>query len=475
MVAPNYIPTLDPNPLPAPYWVFKLLLVVTFFLHILAMNSMLGGAVLALVAKWRGGSRGVKESRSRGVEDPMSTSRPLNSSTSRLLDSSTPDYGARVFFDLTHKLPVLLPATITLGIAPLLFVQVLYGQFFYTSSIILAWPWFLVLVFLTAAYYGFYYVSFKAEAAAPGAAQASGTGYHGPWPPQFDENPHARRPRGSGGSHQVDSRFRGNDQGESDPLVSAPATEKRSSRAAIVLLLSVLLIFAIGFIYSNNLTLSQTPSRWGAKYFANPGGWDLNLSEPTLVPRFLHFFTAALAVGGLLLVLLAWTKWERDAEYARYIFHFGGKAFMYATMAEFVVGLWFVISLPSHLRMLFFGNNTLATILLMAGITGAMAAIYAMAMALGKDNIRLAAFGVTGLTAAVILCMSVMRDLLRDAYLKADFQPHQFAVKTQWSVLPIFLVLFVAGVILWFVMLKRYGLFRGAEAMDQALPPPRSH
>ena len=55
MMDPNLIPTMDPNPLPAPYWVFKLLLLVTFFLHILAMNFMLGGAVLALVARWRFG------------------------------------------------------------------------------------------------------------------------------------------------------------------------------------------------------------------------------------------------------------------------------------------------------------------------------------------------------------------------------------------------------------------------------------
>ena len=38
MTPPNVIPTLDPNPLPAPYWVFELLLVTTFFLHIVAMN-----------------------------------------------------------------------------------------------------------------------------------------------------------------------------------------------------------------------------------------------------------------------------------------------------------------------------------------------------------------------------------------------------------------------------------------------------
>jgi hypothetical protein len=54
--------------------------------------------------------------------------------------------------------------------------------------------------------------------------------------------------------------------------------------------------------------------------------------------------------------------------------------------------------------------------------------------------------------------MSVMRDLLRGAYLNPYFHPGQFAVKTQWSVLPLFLGLLLAGVVLWFVMLKRYGL-----------------
>lgn len=373
MMQPSLIPTLDPNPLPAPFWVFKLLLIVTFFLHILAMNLMLGGAVLALASSWR---------------------------------SSHRENGNRVFFDIAKKLPTLLPATITLGIAPLLFVQVLYGQFFYTSSIIMAWPWFLVLVFLTIAYYGFYYVSFKSR--------------------------------------------------------------QHPGKAGTVMLFSVVLIFIIGFAYSNNLTLSQTPARWGAKYFAHPSGWNLNLSEPTLIPRFLHFFTAAVAIGGLLLVFIALAKWKRDGEYAGHVFQFGGKAFMYATMAQFLVGIWFLASLPRDMRMLFLGDNTLATILLLVGVAGGIGAILLMSEALRKQNIRLAAFYVPGIMGVVILSMSVMRDILRDAYLKPYFHPEQFAVKTQWSVFPLFLVLFVAGVILWLVMLKRYGLFRGANGADSA-------
>ena len=371
MMQPNLIPALDPNPLPAPYWVFKLLLIVTFFLHILAMNFLLGGAVMALVSKWR-------------------MRKQAN--------------GNRVFFDVAKKLPVFLPATITLGIAPLLFVQVLCGQFFYTSSIVMAWPWFLVLVLLTIAYYGFYYVSFRSG--------------------------------------------------------------KHPGRAGVVTLFSVILVCLIGFVFSNNLTLSLVPSRWGAKYFANPSGWHLNLSEPTLIPRFLHFFVAAVAVGGLLLVFVALANWKRDHEYARQVLQLGGKAFMYATMAQFLVGVWFLVSLPREMLMLFTGNNLVATLLLLLGVFSASAAVLMMSYAVRRENIRVAAYYVPAVLAVVILAMCVMRDILRDAYLKPYYHPERFVVQTQWSVFPLFLVLFIGGVVLWFIMLKRYGLFRSAKVAE---------
>jgi hypothetical protein len=128
MIEQAFIPTMDPNPLPAPYWIFKLLLNLTFVLHIVAMNFLLGSGMLAFLARFQ---------------------------------SKRSDYAQSLFYEITRFLPVLLPATITLGVAPLLFVQVLYGQFFYTSSIIMGWPCFFVLVLLTLAYYGFYFVSFR--------------------------------------------------------------------------------------------------------------------------------------------------------------------------------------------------------------------------------------------------------------------------------------------------------------------------
>ena len=266
----------------------------------------------------------------------------------------------------------------------------------------MAWPWFLVLVLLTIAYYGFYYASFKSA--------------------QYPDRAHK------------------------------------------VTLVSLILVTIIGFIYSNNVTLSQTPERWGSKYFADQSGWTLNLTEPTLIPRFLHFFVAAIAVGGLLLVFMALANWKRDIEYARNLFNLGGKAFMYATMAQFLVGFWFMISLPQKMIMLFMGGNPLASALMALGFAGGLAAIFLMSNALRTENIRVAAWGVSSITAIIILTMVIMRDILRDAYLAPYYHPEQFAVSTQWSVFLLFLVLFIGGVIFWLVMLKRYGLFGDSKS-----------
>ena len=363
----NLIPALDPIPLPAPYWVFKLLSVVTFTLHILAMNFMLGGIILALASRWVGGR----------------------------------EQANRLFSDIATKLPSLLPATVTLGVAPLLFLQLIYGQFFYTSSVLIAWPWFLLLVMLTVAYYGLYCVA--------------------------------------GRAHRASEPARG------------------------VLLASFLLIASIGFVFSNNLTLSQTPSAWAGKYFTDPSSWNLNLSEPTLFARYLHFFVTAVAVGGLLLMLLVYFKRETDAEYRQGIFRFGGRAFEFATLAQFVIGFWFLVSLPHDQQALFLGDNQLATLLLVAGIAGALTAIMVVERAISRDDYRLGALGGTAATALVVLAMVVMRDILRDAYLKPYFHPERFVVQTQWTVLPLFLVVFLGGVVLWAVMLWRYPFTGGVN------------
>ena len=86
---------------PGPYWLFTLLHWLTFALHLIAMNLLFGGLVILLISK----------------KSPF----------------------RKLMFDTETRLfPTVMAATITLGVAPLLFVQVVYGKFFYTATILSA-------------------------------------------------------------------------------------------------------------------------------------------------------------------------------------------------------------------------------------------------------------------------------------------------------------------------------------------------
>ena len=124
----SLIPALDPAPLPGPPWLFQVLWVLTFFIHLLFVNTVLGGTLLAAFAGSTGPGR--REVRTLFVE--------VNS--------------------------WVISMAITFGIAPLLFIQVVLGRFFYTATILVGWAWFGMLVILTAGYYLNYVAKFRLRA-----------------------------------------------------------------------------------------------------------------------------------------------------------------------------------------------------------------------------------------------------------------------------------------------------------------------
>ena len=124
------IPALDAFPIPGPAWLFHFLLVFTFVLHMLFMNLTLGGTILAALGQLF----------SKGKADDYRTVMAM-----RLMGVN--NFGISM--------------TITTGIAPLLFVQVLYQQYFYTATIMIAWIWLFLLVFLMIGYYAAYLYKFK--------------------------------------------------------------------------------------------------------------------------------------------------------------------------------------------------------------------------------------------------------------------------------------------------------------------------
>ncbi len=370
MTPHDLVPTLDPLPLPAPEWLLLALLLVTFFLHIVAMNLLVGGTLAAFVSA---------------------------------LGPRT-EVARRLFPDLAKTLPSLVAATITLGVAPLLFLQALYGRFFYTSSVLMGGPWMLVLLFLTLAYYALYLVAFR----------------------------HATPGRGP----------------------------------AALVLAALALLLAVGFTYSNNLMLALTPDTWAATYFADRSGWNLNLGEATLVPRVLHFLVAAAALGGLLVAFLGMARWRGDPGYGRALVARGGAWFAHATFAQVLFGTWFLVSLPREKLLLFMGDSVAGTALLSLGIgCGIAAAVIAWKAARLPDP-RRGVVRAASLVALAIASMIMVRHVLREAYLAPYSEPAMTAV--QWTVLLLFLAIFLCGVGLWAVMLRRY--FRAAPAARTGEP-----
>jgi len=105
---------------------FQILLTLTFTIHVLLMNAMVGGAVVTLL----GGLR----------------------------RSGPPLLAAR---DIAGRVPTLIALAVNAGVAPLLFMQVLYGHLFYSSSIVMASWWFSLIPLLIIGYYAAYGTALK--------------------------------------------------------------------------------------------------------------------------------------------------------------------------------------------------------------------------------------------------------------------------------------------------------------------------
>lgn len=352
------IPAPDALPLPAPVLLLQGLLQLTFLLHLVAMNALLGGLILTLVGRLRG----------RGPDDPWTD----------LADRAT------------KVTPTLVAAAVTLGVAPLLFLQTLYGQFFFTSSILMGWGWFSIVVVLIFAYYGTYLQAFA-------GAKLGG----------------ARTP---------------------------------------LLALVVLLFLWIGFMFSNNTTLMLNVAAWPGLHFAGPRGLHLNLGDPQLVPRYLHMVAGAVAVAGLLLAWWGRQRVRRGDGRGAFMATAGLGAFTWLTLANIGLGLWYYLAQPGPVRKLFMGGSALGTTLFALGFV--VAVVMVVAGFLGRRRSPGDALvPLLALTLAQMVTMIMIRDLVRGGHLGDRFQPASYAVQPQVMNLVIFAVLLLGGVavVAWMV------------------------
>jgi len=207
----------------------------------------------------------------------------------------------------------------------------------------------------------------------------------------------------------------------------------------MVTLAVLVLISYIGFMLSNKMTLMLRPEVW-AEYFSDPNGFVLNLSDPVLYPRFMHFAISALAVGGLFVAFVGKRKDKSDFVAT------GMKWFSRSTLINVVMGFWFLLALPKEVMLIFMGGDILATVLLCVGLV----ATFAMLHAGFTKNVYFA----TAATVFIVPVMAVMRHLVRQKYLEPYFTLDTAPVSGQWGPFILFVVSLLAGGFCIVYMLK---------------------
>jgi hypothetical protein len=190
----------DSNFLPAPIWLITSLHVLTLSLHFAAMNFVLGGVLFVLTGN--------------------SDRRRDNPAVRRFI----------VFF------PSVMAATVTLGVAPLLFLQLAYPLQMYPASIVSAWFFLLIVPVVILVYYLLYAAAFSVKGGKPARGRCL-------WP-------------------------------------------------------AILGLLYVSLVYSSVFSMAEHPDLIRRLYSQDQGGFQWNPAAGDYALRWLHMVLGALTVGG---------------------------------------------------------------------------------------------------------------------------------------------------------------------------------
>jgi hypothetical protein len=304
---------------------------------------------------------------------------------------------------LARRLPVLMTYVINLGVPPLLFAQVLYGRGLYTSSVLMGAYWIAIIPLLMACYWLLY-------------------------------------------------RF-------------AAGTEAGKSVWWIGLLAWLLAGF-IANILSSNMTLMLRPQVWQAMYASSPSGTHLPTGDPTILPRWLFMIVGGFWVSGLWMIWISSEKTLLEP-LKSYLSGLGSKIAVVSIMLQLVVLGWVLFAQPhdvlSGLRSKPVPLGSAAAWI----VSAALVAVIALGVAVKRIPLTLAAYGALVATLLAQLSWVTLRDSIRDITLASKgFDVWDRAVTTNWSVVGIFLVVFVIGlgIVGWLisVMMRARPIMEGA-------------
>ncbi len=364
--APDYIPPMDDFGIPAPAWVFQGLLMLTMFLHVVFMNFTLGGSIVAVV---------------------------LDGLT--LAGRGRHDHTVRLIWQV---LPVALSLTITTGVAPLLFVQVLFGHYFYVANVFMGFVWFAVIPVLILGFYAAYALSYRL-----GNAISARVG-------RWDHLP---------------------------------------GRRLAVSLFCAACFGLIAWVLTNNHMLTVQPEAWPLD-----GQWKQNrlaVTPLTTVPRYLHNLGGALAVTGVWLAAIGWWRRARGVgpqEENQRLVLTGLRITFAMVIAAAVFGPVFLLTIPAEVRAGLLRPNLFALLWWIA-LAGVAAQLGLGWMALREPRNVAWFAGLLATMCVTLVGMLAAREQVRLGFLGrpegGGFAVEDWVVRPQVSSLILFLVMLVVA------------------------------
>lgn len=283
--------------------------------------------------------------------------------------------------DLSFNNTYNISLTVSTAVAPLLFIQVLYDKLFYSSSVIIAFYWLSIILAIIVAYYLNYIYKFRLF-----------------------------------------------------------YLKHKPTGGDMLMIVVFLLFLYTAFVLVSNTLISLNPDKWNDLYknvyFAN---------IPTLLPRYLHFIIGAVALNGIFICIYSQVKKSFSESIKTKLFTLGKYMFIYATLLQFIVGLWFLFS---HEKIIWLKTiNGFGMVLIIFTV---LAASYMIYLFLKKGSLIL----ITLLGFITFLLMIILRRLTEIYYLDSYLKIIEYSKHYQFSALFMFLILFIIMLILFAFLFK---------------------
>jgi len=361
---------MDPAGAPSHPVIFLVLGVVTLALHLTAVGIMLGSLLLGIYASFR---------------------------------KSNP-FWEKLGFSMVYTSKVAVSIALVLGVAPLLFVQVIYDPFWYTANILSARWMLYFLIFLTVAYlclYGFLGIAHK----------KAGLG------------------------------------------VNAFGT--------LLLVVALILFIHCGLVMHAISGESLLPGEWMNWYAPDgviqPNGRKLHF---VLLPRLLFFLSLGIAFTGAWLLAYcdySKTKPQADAAYLAWVRKVGAGWSWCGALIASLLAVWWMFKMPEALVT---GNFGLWTLVLAVGVL----LLWVPAFLSVKGIFKCSGYWAVGAIVLSALVLCAFREAIRfDALLtQVGWNPLDYKVAMDWPSTLVFFATFllVGGVTLAYILTVAWNAFR---------------